>query len=255
MCIRDRYENKGKRSGGYSSGCYDSHPYILMNFNQDDIHSVYTLAHEVGHSMHSYYSRKHQQYLYSDYTIFVAEVASTFNEALLTKYLLQETDDTQMKIYLVGKEIDNFRSTLYRQTMFAEFELKSHEFAENGQPLTLESFQSIYKSLLDQYFGDEVVIDDSLILECFRIPHFYSSFYVYKYATGISAAYSLVDRVLNGGKDELHDYHNFLKSGGSKYPMDLLKDAGIDMRSPEPIKKAIDRIASLVDQLDILTLN
>ena len=249
----DRYENKGKRSGGYSSGCYDSNPYILMNFNQGDINSVYTLAHEVGHSMHSYYSKKYQPYLYSDYTIFVAEVASTFNEALLTRYLLQETEDTEMKIYLVGREIDNFRATLYRQTMFAEFELRTHELAEMGQPLTLEGFQDVYRSLLEKYFGSEVVLDDILSLECLRIPHFYSSFYVYKYSTGISAAYSLVDRVLEGGKDELQDYQNFLQAGGSKYPMDLLKDAGIDMSSPEPIKKALDRFSSLVDQLGSLT--
>ena len=251
----DRYENKGKRSGAYSSGCYDSNPFILMNFREEDLNAVYTLAHEAGHSLHSHYSKKHQPYLYSDYTIFVAEVASTFNEALLTRYLLQETKDQDMRTYLVGREIDNFRATLYRQTMFAEFEHKTHELAEKGEPLTVETFQTLYRSLLDQYFGKGVLLDEALNLECFRIPHFYSSFYVYKYSTGISAAYSLVDRVLNGGKEELQDYQNFLKAGGSKYPIELLKDAGIDMTSPEPVRKALKRFSSMVDRLDLLTKN
>ena len=250
----DRYENKGKRSGAYSSGCYDSNPFILMNFAEDNINSVYTLAHEAGHSMHSFYSRRNQPYLYSDYTIFVAEVASTFNESLLTKFFLSQDIERDMHIYLLCREIDNFRGTLYRQTMFAEFEHRVYEVAENNQPLTIETFQEIYKGLLELYFGSGLVLDDCLSLECFRIPHFYFSFYVYKYATGISAAYALADRVLSGGEQELGDYLNFLKSGGSKYPIDLLKDAGVDMSSPEPINTALLKFSVLVDELENLTL-
>ncbi|MBI4389698.1 MAG: oligoendopeptidase F [Nitrospinae bacterium] len=250
----DRYENKGKRSGAYSSGCYDSHPFILMNFREDNIDSVYTLAHEAGHSMHSYYSRKSLPYVYADYTIFVAEVASTFNEALLTRYLLGRDPDPEMKIYIVSREIDNLRGTLYRQTMFAEFERLVHQAAAGNQPLTADFFKSAYRNLLGDYFGDGVVLDESLALECFRIPHFYSSFYVYKYATGISAAYALADRVLNGGGTELNEYLNFLKSGGSKYPIDLLRDAGIDMTSPRPIEAALKKFSDLVDELEALTV-
>ncbi|HIE42907.1 MAG TPA: oligoendopeptidase F [Nitrospinaceae bacterium] len=251
----DRYENKGKRSGAYSSGCYDSNPFILMNFREDNINSVYTLAHEAGHSMHSLYSRKNQPYLYSDYTIFVAEVASTFNEALLTRHFMSQDIELDMRIYLLCREIDNFRGTLYRQTMFAEFEHRVYEAAECNEPLTLETFKKIYIGLLELYFGPEVVLDDCLHLECFRIPHFYFSFYVYKYATGISAAYALTDRVISGGKTELNDYLGFLKSGGSKYPIDLLKSAGVDMLSPEPVRTALEKFSTLVDELEQLTSN
>ncbi len=249
----DRYENKGKRSGAYSSGCYDSNPFILMNYLDDNINSVYTLAHEAGHSMHSYYSKKTQPYLYADYTIFVAEVASTFNEALLTRFLLNEDIDREMKIYLVCREIDNFRGTLYRQTMFAEFEHQIYSAAEKGDPLTVDSFKNIYKQLLKLYFGRDVQLDPCLELECFRIPHFYFGFYVYKYATGISAAYALADRVCSGGAKELSDYLNFLKSGGSKFPIDLLKDAGVDLSSPEPIQTALKKFSNLVNELEKLT--
>lgn len=249
----DRYENKGKRSGAYSSGCYDSNPFILMNYREDNINSLYTLAHEAGHSMHSYYSKKHQPYLYADYTIFVAEVASTFNEALVTRYLLGQDIDRAMRIYLLCREIDNFRGTLYRQTMFAEFEHLIYQEAENGEPLTTDAFKNIYTRLLKLYFGEGVVLDDCLALECFRIPHFYFSFYVYKYATGISAAYALSDRVLQGGNQELDDYLNFLKSGGSQYPIDLLKGAGVDMTSPKPIATALEKFTGLVNELETLT--
>jgi len=249
----DRYESKGKRSGAYSSGCYDSNPFILMNYRDDNINSLYTLAHEAGHSMHSYYSRKNQSYMYADYTIFVAEVASTFNEALITRHLLSQDIDKKMKIYLLCREIDNFRGTLYRQTMFAEFEHLIYKAAENDESLTVESFQEIYSGLLKLYFGNEVVLDDCLSLECFRIPHFYFSFYVYKYATGISAAYALADRVLQGGEKELADYLNFLHSGGSKYPIDLLKGAGVDMTSSEPVCTALKKFSNLVDELEALT--
>jgi oligoendopeptidase F len=249
----DRYENKGKRSGAYSSGCYDSNPFILMNYREDNINSAYTLAHEAGHSMHSFYSRKNQPYLYSDYTIFVAEVASIFNEALLTRHFLSQDITPEMRIYLICREIDNFRGTLYRQTMFAEFEYQVYKAMEANEPLTLESFKKIYKDLLKLYFGPGVVLDDCLSLECFRIPHFYFSFYVYKYATGISAAYALAGRVISGGKMELNDYLVFLKSGGSKYPIDLLKSAGVDMLSPEPVKTALATFSVLVDELEQLT--
>ncbi len=249
----DRYENKGKRSGAYSSGCYDSNPFILMNYREDNINSLYTLAHEAGHSMHSYYSKKNQPYIYADYTIFVAEVASTFNEALVTRYLLGQDIDRTMKIYLLCREIDNFRGTLYRQTMFAEFEHLIYQAAENGEPLTGDAFKDIYTRLLKLYFGDSVVLDDCLALECFRIPHFYFSFYVYKYATGISAAYALADRVLLGGTQELDGYLNFIKSGGSKYPIDLLKGAGVDMTSPQPVATALEKFSGLVNELETLT--
>lgn len=249
----DRYENKGKRSGAYSSGCYDSNPFILMNYKDDNINSAYTLAHEAGHSMHSYFSKKNQPYVYADYTIFVAEVASTFNEALLTRYFLNQDISRDMRIYLISREIDNFRGTLIRQTMFAEFEHQTHQAAEAGQPMTLEVFLEIYRKLLETYFGDDVVLDPCLSLECLRIPHFYFGFYVYKYATGISAAYALANKVLNGGEKELSAYLNFLKSGGSKFPIDLLKDAGVDMSSPEPIKTALGKFGELVGELQALT--
>jgi len=249
----DRYENRGKRSGAYSSGCYDSNPFILMNYLDDNINSVYTLAHEAGHSMHSYLANRNQPYLYADYTIFVAEVASTFNEALLTRYFLSQDISRDMRIYLVCREIDNIRGTLYRQTMFAEFEHQMYRAAEAGQAMTVETFQGIYRKLLETYFGDGVVLDDCLSLECFRIPHFYFGFYVYKYATGISAAYALADRVLNGGPAELNDYLNFLKSGGSQFPIDLLKGAGVDMSSPKPIETALTQFGRLVSELETLT--
>ena len=249
----DRYENKGKRSGAYSSGCYDSNPFILTNYLDDNINSVYTLAHEAGHSMHSHFSNKNQPYIYADYTIFVAEVASTFNEALLTRYFLNQDISRDMRIYLVCREIDNFRGTLYRQTMFAEFEHQIYQAAESGQPMTVEAFQEIYKNLLETYFGNGMVLDPCLSLECFRIPHFYFGFYVYKYATGISAAYALANKVLNGGEKELSAYLNFLKSGGSKFPIELLKGAGVDMSSPKPIETALGKFGELVGELQALT--
>ena len=248
----DRYESKGKRSGAYSSGCYDSNPFILMNYMDDNINSVYTLAHEAGHSMHSHFSKSHQEYLYADYTIFVAEVASTFNEALLTRYLLNQDIGPDMKVYLLCREIDNFRGTLYRQTMFAEFERDIYASSEAGNPMTVDSFKEIYNQLLMRYFGNEVTLDPCLALECFRIPHFYFGFYVYKYATGISAAYALAERVTEGGDAELKDYLNFLKSGGSKYPIDLLKGAGVDMSSPKPVATALMKFKDLVDELETL---
>ncbi len=246
----DRYENRGKRSGAYSSGCYDSPPYILLNYEPKNINSLYTLIHEAGHSMHSYYSKNSQPFISADYTIFVAEVASTFNETLLSMYLLEKyKDNNRMKAYILNREIDNIRATLYRQTMFAEFEKRSHAIVENNEPLTLDVMRAEYYRLLDAYFGDKLVIDDVLSLEALRIPHFYSAFYVYKYATGISAAIALADRVTSEGDSARDAYLNFLKLGGSMYPIDELKTAGVDMGSPEPVKSAIAHFGHLVDQL------
>ncbi len=247
----DRYENRGKRSGAYSSGCYDSPPYILMNYHDDNINSLYTLIHEAGHSMHSLYSIENQPYLYHDYTIFVAEVASTFNEALLSRYLLQEYEgDVRMQAYILNRQIDNIRGTLYRQTMFAEFEKVSHNYEEEKKPLTLDMLTGIYSDLLHQHFGDSIVIDDELSMECLRIPHFYSAYYVYKYATGISAAIALADRVLKGGEKERNDYLSFLTLGGSQWPFDELIAAGVDMRQPGPVKDALKYFDRLVTRLE-----
>jgi len=246
----DRYENRGKRSGAYSSGCYDSPPYILMNYRDDTINSLYTLIHEAGHSMHSHYSAKAQPYHYHEYTIFVAEVASTFNEALLSAYLLDKyAGDARMRAYILNREIDDIRGTLFRQTMFAEFEKLSHELVENNDPLTLETVRGVYRKLLGDYFGDALVIDDALSLECLRIPHFYSAFYVYKYATGISAALALAEKVLSEGVPARERYLRFLSLGGTMFPIDELIEAGVDMRNSGPIENAIRYFERLVDEL------
>lgn len=246
----DRYENRGKRSGAYSSGCYDSHPYILLNYEDENINSLYTLIHEAGHSMHSYYSKKNQPFVNADYTIFVAEVASTFNETLLSRHLLDlYKNDKKMTAYILNREIDNIRATLYRQTMFAEFEKRTHEVVEENEALTLEVMRKIYGGLLDTYFGDKLFIDDELTLECLRIPHFYSAFYVYKYATGISAAIALAEKVVREGAPAREAYLGFLKLGGSRYPLDELLDAGVDMSTPEPVELAIKHFSELVGSL------
>jgi len=246
----DRYENRSKRSGAYSSGCYDSAPYILMNYRNDNINSLYTLIHEAGHSMHSWYSKKNQPYIKHGYSIFAAEVASTFNETLLSHYLLNKyADKPETKIFIINREIDNIRATLFRQTMFAEFEKITHSIVEANRPLTLDVITAEYRSLLEAYFGDTLVIDEPLCLEALRIPHFYSPFYVYKYATGLSAAIALADAVLAEGETAQKRYLNFLGLGGSAFPLDQLSDAGVDMRSPQPIKKAIEHFEKLVDEL------
>ena len=246
----DRYENRGKRSGAYSSGSYDSPPYILLNYEAQNINSVYTLLHEGGHSMHSFYSNKHQPYVDHDYTIFVAEVASTFNENLLSRYLLEHyKDDPARTAYILNREIDNIRATLFRQTMFAEFEKLTHCVVEENKPLTLDVITATYRELLEAYFGDTLFLDPELSLECLRIPHFYSAFYVYKYATGISASIALADKVVSEGDSARTAYLNFLKLGGSKFPLDELADAGIDMQSPEPVQRAIGYFSDLVDRL------
>ncbi len=248
----DRYENRGKQSGAFSCGCFDGDPYILMNYQADVLDHVFTLAHEAGHSMHSFYSAKSQPYQYYDYTIFVAEVASTFNEQLLARHLMAGAKDDRHRAYLVNRQIDAMRATIFRQTMFAEFEKIVHELAESGEPLTVDKFQSVYRELLELYFGPEFSLDDELSLECLRIPHFYRAFYVYKYATGMSAAIALSERVTSGGRRELQDYLGFLKGGCSKDPLDLLRGAGVDMEQPQPVDTALDQFTHLVDELDRL---
>ncbi|MEZ6142360.1 MAG: oligoendopeptidase F [Zavarzinella sp.] len=248
----DRYENKGKHSGAFSSGCFDSDPYILMNFKESILDHVYTLTHEAGHSMHSWYSRKNQPFQYANYTIFVAEVASTFNEQLLGKHLYQHASDDRERAYYINRELDDIRKTIIRQTMFAEFEHRIHAMAEANDALTLASIRATYQELLEAYFGPNFMLDPELSLEGLRIPHFYRAFYVYKYSTGLAAAIALADRVINGGQQELNDYLNFLKSGASKDPLELLRDAGVDMSTPEPVNKALQRFSTLTDELERL---
>ncbi len=248
----DRYPNRGKQSGAFSCGTFDGDPYILMNYKPQVLEDTFTLAHEAGHSMHSYYSARHQPFVYYDYTIFVAEVASTFNEQLLFRHLMQRARDDRYRAYLISREIDSIRATIVRQTMFAEFEKITHEMAEAGQPLTVQTFQDAYRGLLQQYFGPDFALDDPLALECFRIPHFYRAFYVYKYATGLAAAIALSQRVLSGGQTELDQYLQFLQAGRSQDPLDLLRDAGVDMSQPEPVETALKHFDTLVQQLDDL---
>ena len=252
----DRFENKGKRSGAYSSGCYDSPPYLLMNYHQESLHDVFTLAHEAGHSMHSYYSVKNQPYQDHGYGIFVAEVASTFNEQLLAAHLEEVSKDNKPLVaYLVNEQIEDIRSTLIRQTMFAEFERDIHARAERNEPLTIAEYRDIYSGLLAKYFGPGVTLQPQNELEFLRIPHFYSAFYVYKYATGVSAAIALSDMVQAGGDREREQYLSFLKAGGSKYPLDVLRDAGVDMTSPVPVERALQKFDRLVGRLESLLLS
>jgi oligoendopeptidase F len=248
----DRYPNQGKRSGAFSSGSYEGWPYILMNYQSDVLDHVFTLAHEAGHSMHSYYSAKHQPFETYNYTIFVAEVASTFNEQLLSRHLMRRAKSDKERAYLINREIDSIRGTIIRQTMFAEFETVAHALVESGEPLTVECIKSEYRKLLDAYFGPDFTIDEELALEGLRIPHFYHAFYVYKYATGLAAAIALTERVTNGGRRELEDYLTFLKGGCSKWPLELLKDAGVDMTSPKPVQTALSHFEQLVNELDDL---
>ncbi|MGZ5023722.1 MAG: M3 family oligoendopeptidase, partial [Chthoniobacterales bacterium] len=248
----DRYETKGKRSGAFSCGSYRAPPYILMNYKSDVFSDVYTLAHEAGHSMHTWFSQKSQTFQDYDYPIFLAEVASTFNEELLTHHLLEQTNDRKMRAYIINRQIDDIRGTLFRQTMFAEFEKIIHEIEERGDALTLDVFKSEYRALLQAYFGEGVVLDPELDLECLRIPHFYSAFYVYKYATGISAAVALSQRVLSGEPGALESYLSFLKSGGSQFPLDTLRAAGVDMTTSAPIESTIALFESRLAELEEL---
>jgi len=250
----DRYENKGKRSGAFSSASYGAPPYILMNYKEDVFADVYTLAHEAGHSMHSWFSQNSQLFQDYEYPIFLAEVASTFNEELLTHHLLETTSDPKMRAYFINRQIDDLRGTLFRQTMFAEFEKIIHAIEEIGDALTLDIFKSQYHQLLETYFAESFVLDPELDLECLRIPHFYHAFYVYKYATGVSAAVALSERVLSGETGKVDAYLNFLRSGSSKFPLETLKAAGVDMATPAPIESALRLFARRVAELERLLL-
>ncbi|WMI80783.1 oligoendopeptidase F [Anaerotignum sp. MB30-C6] len=247
----DVYENKGKRGGAYSWGSYGVHPYVLLNHN-DTINSMFTLAHEMGHALHSHFTWEKQPYLYSGHKIFVAEVASTCNEALLMEHLLNATDDKMMRKYLINYFLEQFRGTLFRQTMFAEFEKITHEMVEGGEPLTWECMNSIYRDLNKKYFGENIVIDDEIDIEWARIPHFYNAFYVYQYATGYSAAIALSRRILDKGKPAIDDYMEFLCKGDSEYSIDLLKGAGVDLSTGEPIEKALALFKELLDEFETL---
>ena len=246
----DRYENKGKRSGAFSSGGFVGAPYILLNYNEDVLGDVFTLAHEGGHSMHSLYSKNNNPFLSYEYTIFEAEVASTFNEQLVARYLTENAESSEMKTYILAKQIDDIIATLFRQTMFAEFELLCHTQQEQGQPLTVSTIRKTYRGLLESYFGPDMVFEEKSDLEGLRIPHFYSAYYVYKYATGISAAIALSERVLNGGYREREDYLDFLKSGGSSFPIQSLKKAGVDMSTQRPVEAATRKFESLLQQFE-----
>ncbi len=244
----DRYENEGKRSGAFSAGSYPGKPYILMNYKDDDIRHLFTLAHEGGHSMHSWYSIRNNPFQHYNYTIFEAEVASTFNEQLLADWMLKNRAETrEMKAYLIGKQIDDTVATIFRQTMFAEYEDITHKMVEAGQPLTVDSLRGEYRKLLEAYFGPAMTLEPESDLEGLRIPHFYNAFYVYKYATGLSAAVALSRRVLEGGDREREDYLSFLKSGGSRFPIESLKVAGVDMSRPEPVEEALKHFTRLVE--------
>lgn len=247
----DVYENQGKRSGAYSWGAYGTHPYVLLN-HKDNLNSMFTLAHEMGHAMHSYYSDKAQSYRNAQYTIFLAEVASTLNEALLMDYMLNKSSDPKEKLYLLTYYADQFRTTVFRQTMFAEFEKIIHEKAEQGESLTPQELSEIYYDLNKQYHGPAMVVDQAIEMEWARIPHFYSSFYVYKYATGFSAAASFAKQILDEGEPAVERYTGFLKSGGSDYSINILKKAGVDMSTPQPIEQAMSVFEELLQEMEEL---
>lgn len=247
----DVYENIGKCSGAYSWGAYGTHPYVLLNY-QGNLDDVFTLVHEMGHALHSMYSHETQSYTYAGYKIFVAEVASTCNEALLMRYLLSVSSDKQERAYLINHFIDQFKGTLYRQTMFAEFEKAAHSLYAKGKPLTPECLCDIYRKLNEDYFGEDMTIDDEIALEWLRIPHFYNEFYVYQYATGFSAAIALSNRILKEGETAVQDYIRFLRGGCSADPIELLKIAGVDMTSSKPVEDALKLFGELVDELEQL---
>lgn len=248
----DRYENKGKRSGAFSAGSYSGDPYILMNYKEDSIRDIFTLAHEGGHSMHSWYSARNNPFMHYRYTIFEAEVASTFNEELLYRHLRDTAATKELKLYVVNKRADDILATLYRQTMFAEYEKLTHDLEEGGTPLTADVLRSAYRKLLEKYFGPGMTLEAESDLEGLRIPHFYNAFYVYKYSTGISASLALAGRVLGGSESERNDYFAFLKSGGSRFPIDSLKLAGVDMSDSAPVRAACAVFERLVDDLEAL---
>ncbi|PZD95941.1 oligoendopeptidase F [Paenibacillus sambharensis] len=250
----DVYENEGKRSGAYSWGAYGTHPYVLLN-HKDNLNSMFTLAHEMGHALHSYYSDTNQKYRDAQYTIFLAEVASTLNEALLMHYMLEKSTDPKEKMYLLTYYADQFRTTVFRQTMFAEFEMLVHAKAEAGESLTPQELSAIYYNLNKKYYGEGMVVDQDIEMEWARIPHFYTSFYVYKYATGFSAATSFSKQILDEGTPAVERYLGFLKSGGSDYSINILKKAGVDMSTSEPISQAMSVFEDLIGQMEELTKN
>ncbi|KSU85920.1 oligoendopeptidase F [Fictibacillus enclensis] len=243
----DVRETPGKRSGAYNLGLYGVHPFVLLN-HQDDLDSLFTLAHEMGHAMHSYYSNKHQPKITAGYSIFVAEVASTVNEVLLINYLLNKEENPQIRKHLLNHFIDQFKGTLFTQVMFAEFEMKTHELAEQGQPLNAEVFSQVYEQLFREYNGETVMFDEEVKYGWSRIPHFYRPFYVYKYATGFASAIHLATKILEGDLETLEAYLEFLKSGSSDYPLELLKKTGVDLSTPEPIVNALNRFGDLVEE-------
>lgn len=247
----DVYENKGKRSGAYSGGSYDSKPYILLNYH-DTLDNVFTVAHEMGHSIHSYFTRKNQPMVYGNYSIFVAEVASTANEALLLDYMLKNVKDKNEKVYLINHYLESFRGTVFRQTMFAEFEMIINRHLEDGGALTADYLSKTYKELNKLYYGSNVVIDDEIAIEWARIPHFYYNFYVFQYATGFSAAIALSKKILEEGEPAVNKYIDFLKSGSSDYPINVLQKAGVDMTTEEPVRDAMKLFKELVEELDRL---
>ena len=245
----DIYENKGKKGGAYSWGAYDTMPYVLLNYN-NELNDVSTLAHEMGHSIHSYYSRKEQPYYYANYTLFCAEVASTTNESLLIHYLIEKEKDEKKKLYLINQELEQIRTTVFRQLMFAEFELYTHETLEQGLPLTAEDYNKVWHDLNVKYFGSEMMVDKEIDVEWSRIPHFYSDFYVYQYATGYAAASAFSKSILEGKENAVEKYKGFLKAGGSDYPINILKNAGVDMTTNEPIEATIKRFNELLDMIE-----
>ncbi len=245
----DIYENKGKKGGAYSWGGYDTMPYVLLNYN-NELGDVSTLAHEMGHSIHSYYSRKEQPYYYAGYTLFCAEVASTTNESILIHYLIDKEKDENKKLYLINQELEQIRTTVFRQLMFAEFELYTHESLEKGIPLTAEDYNTKWHELNVKYFGPEMIVDKEIDIEWSRIPHFYSDFYVYQYATGYAAASAFSKSILDKKENAVEKYKGFLKSGGSDYPIDILKNAGVDMTMDEPLEATIKRFNELLDMID-----
>lgn len=245
----DKYENKGKRGGAYSWGGYDTMPYVLLNYH-NELNDVSTLVHEMGHSLHSYYSRKTQPYYYAGYTLFCAEVASTTNEALLIHYLIEKEQDKKKKLYLINQELEQIRTTVFRQLMFAEFELYTHNALNAGEALTAADYSAKWHELNANYFGPDMVVDEDIDMEWARIPHFYSDFYVYQYATGYAAASAFANAILEGKENAVEKYKGFLKAGGSKYPIDILKDAGVDMTTSEPLEATIHRFNELLDMLE-----
>lgn len=247
----DAYENRGKRSGAYSSGTYDSKPFVLLNYHET-LDNVFTIAHEMGHSIHSYYSKTTQPYIYGSYSIFLAEVASTTNEALLIDHMLKNVKDDNEKLYLLNHYLEQFRTTVYRQTMFAEFEKNIHEYVENGGALTADYLCETYKRLNEKYYGPDMVVDEEIAFEWARIPHFYYNFYVFQYATGFSSAVSLSQQILEEGEEAVDRYIGFLKSGNSDYPINVLRKAGVDMTTSEPVDKALGLFSQLVNEMDKL---